>query len=97
MKANLGKLSPYDDDGALRIIVESPRALRPSWNTTLISICSPYPGKLPLGVAYPFDWGFIPATRGEDGDPLDAMALHHTSTYPVVLLPCRILGMVVVV
>ena len=53
--------------------------------------------ELPLGVRYPFDWGFIPGTLGEDGDPLDAMALHHATSYPGVLLPCRILGMVEVV
>ena len=79
------------------MIVESPRgtSLKLKYEPELgtFSIAR----ELPLGVVYPFDWGFVPGTLGEDGDPLDAMALHPSSTYPGVLLPCRVLGMVEVV
>jgi inorganic pyrophosphatase len=91
---DLTKLSPFDDDGALRVIVEAPRgsSLKLDYDPSLrIFTVS---RDLSLGVVYPFDWGFVPGTRGEDGDPLDAMVLHPGSTYPGVLLPCRILGMV---
>ena len=97
MTRDLTKLAPYDDEGSLRVVVESPRgsslklAYEPKLRMFSIS------RQLPLGVVYPFDWGFIPGTQGEDGDPLDAMALHHGTSFPGVLLPCRILGMVEVV
>jgi len=94
MAHDLTKLETYDDQGSLRVVVESPRGsslkldFDPKLRLFTIS------RELPLGVAYPFDWGFIPGTRGDDGDPLDAMVLHHQPSYPGVVLPCRILGMV---
>jgi inorganic pyrophosphatase len=49
---------------------------------------------LPLGMSYPFDWGFVPSTRAPDGDPLDVLVVHEAATYPGALLPCRPLGIV---
>ena len=30
---------------------------------------------LPEGMMFPFDFGFLPSTLGEDGDPLDIMVM----------------------
>jgi len=94
MSQDLTKLAPHGDRGDLRIVVESPRgsalklAYEPSLRQFVVSRA------LPLGVVYPYDWGFVPGTRGDDGDPVDAMALHDFATSPGILLECRILGMV---
>jgi len=91
---DLTKLKPFGDDGEVRMIVETPRGsavkLRYDEETRAFTVSR----ALSLGVTYPFDWGFIPGTHGEDGDPVDALAVHDTATYPGVFLPCRILGMV---
>jgi len=47
---------------------------------------------LPLGLHYPFDWGFIPSTKAEDGDPLDAMLYGFGTGQPGSVVPARILG-----
>lgn len=47
---------------------------------------------LPLGLTYPYDWGFLPSTRAPDGDPLDAVILWDGTGYPGVIVPCRAIG-----
>ncbi len=48
--------------------------------------------QLPLGCTFPFDFGFIPGTLGEDGDPLDVLVIANGYTLPGCLLQCRIAG-----
>ena len=94
MSKKLTELEAFGKDGELRVIVEVPRGssvklnYKPKLRSFVVSRA------LPLGLTYPFDWGFIPGTKGDDGDPLDAIALHETATYPGVILPCKPIGMV---
>ncbi|WP_142660113.1 inorganic diphosphatase [Methylacidimicrobium tartarophylax] len=41
---------------------------------------------------YPANYGFIPHTLSEDGDPLDCMVLSHTPVTPCVVIPARPIG-----
>lgn len=43
-------------------------------------------------VHYPGDYGFIPQTLWEDGDPLDIVVLTNRPVYPLTLTQVRILG-----
>jgi inorganic pyrophosphatase len=91
---DLTLLSPYDDDDALRVVVEAPRNSSVKLEYDAKSGVFTVSRSLPVGMAYPFDWGFIPGTIAEDGDPVDALAIHPAATFPGVVLPCRLLGMV---
>jgi inorganic pyrophosphatase len=42
---------------------------------------------------YPINYGFIPRTLGEDGDPLDILVLSEVSTVPLCLVRSRVIGM----
>ena len=37
---------------------------------------------LPAGLVFPFDFGMIPGTKGEDGDPLDIIVVSESATFP---------------
>ena len=45
-------------------------------------------------MAYPFDYGFVPETLCDDGDPLDALVIIDESLFPGVVVPVRVIGMV---
>jgi len=47
---------------------------------------------LPAGLVFPFDFGMIPGTKGEDGDPLDIIVISESGTFPGCLIDCRIIG-----
>lgn len=94
MKKSLDRLPTRDDDGCINMIVESPRGsrLKIEFDTKAGTFAVARP--LPLGMSYPFDWGFIPGTRAADGDPVDAMLLNDVATYPGILVRARPIGMV---
>ena len=49
---------------------------------------------LPQGLSFPLHFGFIPGTRGDDGDPLDVLVLMDEPSYPGNLIECTVLGVI---
>ncbi|MDB4939362.1 MAG: inorganic pyrophosphatase [Labilithrix sp.] len=88
----LDQLPTWDDEGKLTVVVESPRGsgvkLKYEPELGVMTLSRP----LPLGLVFPFEFGFVPRTRAEDGDPLDAAVLLDVPTYPGVVLHCRPIG-----
>lgn len=50
---------------------------------------------MPAGMVFPFDFGFIPNTKGEDGDPLDIVIISELKSFPGCAMDCRIIGGIV--
>jgi inorganic pyrophosphatase len=49
---------------------------------------------LPAGMVFPFDFGFIPSTIAEDGDPMDILVLTDAPTFPGCLVESKVLGII---
>lgn len=47
---------------------------------------------LPAGMMFPYDFGFIPGTKGQDGDPLDMIVISEFKSFPGCMMDCRLLG-----
>lgn len=88
------KLEPFDRKGRVQMVVETPRGSSIKFKLDDESGIFTVSRSLAAGIAYPFDWGFIPGTVSEDGDPVDALCLHSNASFPGAVLPCRCLALV---
>ncbi|MDO8656275.1 MAG: inorganic diphosphatase [Nanoarchaeota archaeon] len=48
---------------------------------------------LHTAMSYPFNYGFVPNTLSEDGDPIDVLVLSDQRVMPGVVIPSKIIGM----
>src|ERR1700756_1606191 len=89
---DLTKLPSWADDKNIFAVVETPRgsSCKLDFDSKLGVFALAKP--LMAGLTYPYDWGFIPSTKAEDGDPLDVLILHDAKTFPGVVLRCRPVG-----
>ena len=49
---------------------------------------------LPAGMTFPYDFGFIPRTLADDGDPVDVLVLMDEPAFPGCVLKCRLIGVI---
>lgn len=45
-------------------------------------------------MSFPYDFGFFPATVGEDGDPLDVLLLMDETAFCGCVVPSRLIGVI---
>ncbi|MBO9204353.1 MULTISPECIES: inorganic diphosphatase [Niastella] len=76
----------------IEVVIESPRATQAKYKYDPKQKIFILKRLLPLGMVFPYDFGFIPGTLGEDGDPLDALVLSEFASFTGAHLTCRIIG-----
>jgi inorganic pyrophosphatase len=99
-RQDFSSLGPFDGDHR-NVIIETPQG---SHNTPQGSHNKfdfdperglfVFSGVLTLGAVFPFDFGLVPATLGEDGDPLDALVLMEEPAFPGCFVASRLLGVI---
>ena len=83
---------PTTTNGLVRVVIETPRGAAVKIAYEPATRVFGYVRPLPVGMTYPYDWGFIPSTLGDDGDPLDGLVIHQAATAPGVVVKCDLLG-----
>ena len=70
------KLKPVDKkDGILQVIVETPKGSRNKFAFDPDQGIFALKKVLPAGMVFPYDFGFLPQTIADDGDPIDVLLL----------------------
>ena len=80
--------------GDYRAVIETPKGSRNKYRYDSSCDCFELATTLPEGMAFPFDFGFIPSTLGDDGDPLDVLVLMDAPVMAGCVLRCRLLGVI---
>ncbi len=91
---------PHHLDKAKRecqAIIETPQGRRNKFKYEEDSGLFSLSNILPQGFSFPFDFGFIPSTTAEDGDPLDIIVLMDEPAHVGCLLDVRLIGVIKVV
>jgi len=92
--ADPSRLKPVDDDddSLIQVIIETPKGSRNKYAFDPKQKIFTLKTVLPAGMAFPYDFGFLPSTKGGDGDPLDVLVLMDEPAFPGCLLKCRLIG-----
>lgn len=98
-KSGLGNpstLKPFDkdDNKLLRVVIETPKGSRNKFAFNLEVRMFELKKVLPAGMAFPYDFGFVPCTEAEDGDPIDVLVLMDEPACADCSLWCRPIGVI---
>jgi inorganic pyrophosphatase len=92
---SLQKLKPFDrKSGNLNLVIETPKGCRNKYAFDSRLKAYKLKSVLPNGAVFPFDFGFVPGTVAEDGDPLDVLVLMDEPAFTGCLMEGRLLGVI---
>jgi inorganic pyrophosphatase len=83
-----------DDNKFVQVVIETPKGSRNKYAFDAEQKVFELKKVLPTGMAFPYDFGFIPRTKAEDGDPTDALVLMDEPAFPGCVLKCRLIGII---
>jgi inorganic pyrophosphatase len=83
-----------DDSHSVQVTIETPKGSRNKYAFDPEQKIFQLMKVLPAGMAFPYDFGFIPSTLAEDGDPTDVLVLMDEPAFPGCLVKCRVVGII---
>jgi inorganic pyrophosphatase len=93
--AALDRVPAFDPDtGLMNVVVETPRGHRNKYKYDRQLQAIKLDTVMPAGVVFPFNFGFIPSTMADDGDPLDVLIFMDEGAFPGCVVEARLLGVI---
>jgi inorganic pyrophosphatase len=82
------------ETGTLLVVIETSKGRRTKIDLDARSGAFVVKSVLPGNLVFPTDFGFVPSTRGEDGDPVDVMLLSDEPGMAGLVVKARVLGVI---
>lgn len=88
------RLPPFDEDDAdtLHVIIDAPKGSRNKFEWDEKHGLYKLSGVLAAGAFFPYDFGSVPSTKADDGDPIDVLVLMDEPAFVGCLVPSRLIG-----
>jgi len=88
------KSTDSDDSEMLRVVIETPKGSRNKFAFNPDDHIFELKKVLPSGMTFPYDFGFVPSTKAEDGDPVDVLVLMDEPAFPGIAVRARLIGII---
>ena len=86
---SVGKRSQRRSDPShISVIIETPKGSRNKLKYDPAKRMYKLSKVMPEGMVFPYDFGFVPSTKAEDGDPLDVLVLTDDPLFPGCFVDC---------
>ena len=90
---DLSLIPAQPEDGVINVLIEIPGGSKNKYEFDKDMNAFALDRVLFASVQYPFDYGFVPNTLADDGDPLDGMVMMDEPTFPGCVIAARPIGM----
>jgi inorganic pyrophosphatase len=89
-------LKPFDKDNKsiIQVVIETPKGSRNKYKFDPALRSFTLSRVLPNGMVFPYDFGFVPSTMAEDGDPIDVLLLMDSPAFPGCVIESRLIGVI---
>jgi inorganic pyrophosphatase len=95
MKKAIKRLGAFDSNKkCLNVVIETPKGSRVKYSYGEETGMFELKKALPEGMVFPFNFGFIPGTKAEDGDPVDILVLNEEPLVPGCLVKARAIAVI---
>lgn len=90
---DLSRIPAQPKSGLINVLIEIPAGSKNKYEFDKDLQAFALDRVLYSSVQYPYDYGFVPNTLADDGDPLDGMVLMDQPTFPGCVIAARPIGM----
>ncbi|MBD2493053.1 inorganic diphosphatase [Nostoc sp. FACHB-280] len=90
---DLSRIPAQPKPGILNVLIEIPGGSKNKYEYDKELDAFALDRVLYSSVRYPYDYGFVPNTLADDGDPLDGMVIIDEPTFPGCIIAARPIGM----